>query len=98
MPFSTGSVAMVCAVQKIVPAVPMRKLSRTLSDVPAEAGAVSPMVEAAAVTASAVLRISSLRSVRWAADHHVAAARHRLIHGLVEIDWRRVDQAQRRID
>src|SRR3954463_5800118 len=99
IPFSAASVARFWAEQKIVPEVPMRKLSRTLrGDAGAVAGA--PRHASAAAMPMAVLPISNLRSVRSArstADYNVAAAGHRIVDPVVEVDGRRVDQLERRI-
>ena len=84
-----------CAEQKMVPDVPMRKLSRTLSGA-AGADAAAPNDASAAAMAMADLPISNLRSVRSAsADHDVAAARHRIVDLVVEVHRRGVDQLER---
>ena len=55
MSLSTASIVIVWAEQKIVPDVPMRKLSRTLSGV--AAGAAVPKADITVAIAMATLRI-----------------------------------------
>jgi hypothetical protein len=53
-----------CAEQKLVPALPMRQLSRTLSGVAAQVDAAPARALIAAAIAIAILPIGILRSVR----------------------------------
>src|SRR5687767_8993931 len=94
-----ASVARLCAVQKIVPPLPTRKLSRTLSDVApdgAEPAGAEPMTAAiAALMPMTVLRMVTLRSQPAGA---VVAAGHRLLDRHVEGHRTAVDQAGTGVD
>src|SRR5256885_4510539 len=96
MLLSAASVATLWAEQKIVPELPMRKLSRTLSGV-AGTDAARPSEAIAAAMAMAILRIS-IPSARGGSDDYVAAARHRFVDVVIERDRRGVDQPQGRVD
>src|SRR5919107_5604738 len=93
-----ASVARLCAVQKIVPPLPTRKLSRTLSDAApdgAEPAGAEPITAAiAALMPMMVLRMVTLRSQAGA----VVAAGHRLFDRNVEGHRAAVDQAGAGVD
>src|SRR5437868_2227756 len=98
MSVSALSAVSLCAEQKIVPELPIRKLSRTLSGA-AEAGAIPAMQEIAAAMAIAVLRIELLRSNVWTvADSGIAAAGHRIVDRRDDGHGPGVQQAERSIE
>src|SRR5690348_17076801 len=100
MPVSALSLVRLCAEQKLVPELPMRQLSRTLSGVAASEGAAPARAATAAAMANPVLPISILQSIRIAGTlgENVASAGNRLVEVGVQLHRARADEAERGVD